>query len=160
MGVAERLYFEHGGRQVLAQSREGDAKGHGRGETWPTGSVEDLAPFRDFGGRAVDPVTNVFDANHGRDALERLFADSCVELMTLNGTASTLFTAGSRGPRPVVKVYSKAHNALIREWPVCALIYRLIDEATTDVSPTGEPIVTALAKVLGWHSTDQDTGSD
>ena len=95
---------------------------------------------RASGARAVDPATGVFDANHGRDALERLFADSSVELMTLNGTASVLVTAGARGPRPLVKIYSKAHNALIREWPVCALILRLIDSATLDVTPSGEPI--------------------
>ena len=80
--------------------------------------------------------------------------------MTLNGTASVLFTAGARGPRPIVKVYSKAHNALIREWVVCALILRLIDSATLDVTPSGEPIVTAPAKVLGWHSTDNKFGFD
>ena len=160
MGVAKNLYFRHGGRQVLAQSRKGDKEGKGRGDDWPAGAVESLAWIRDFGARALDRTTGVFDLDHGRAELERQLGDSSAELFTLNGTASVLFTAGARGPRPIVKIYSKAHNALIRNWPVCALILRLIDSASLDVSDTGEPIVTAQAKVLGWHSTDIQGGFD
>ena len=151
------LYRDHGGQQALAQSREGDRRGHGRGEFWPQGPVEDLKWFNDWGLRTLDRAAGVWDPDAGRDRLENQVGDISCAIFTLNGPASITFTAGSRGSPPTVQVYCKASNAFLRHWPIKVVILRLVDEPNVDAT-TGEPILNpgGRAKVLAWDSTGRD----
>jgi len=155
--VFAALYRDFGGQQALAQSREGDRAGHGRGEFWPQGVVDSLKWFHDFGARTVDATTGAWDPDMGRDRLEQQVGDSACALFTLNGPASLTFTAGARGGPPTVQVYNKAANALLRRWPYKVVVLRLVDEPNVDAT-TGEPILNpgGMAKVLAWDSTGQD----
>ena len=76
----DRLSGVHVGRQVLAQSRKGDRDGAGRGDDWPSGAADEIAWARDFGTRALDRTTGVFNADHGRAKLQRQIGDSACEL--------------------------------------------------------------------------------
>ena len=146
---------------MAAQSKLGDAEGHGRGDTWPTGTAPELDWVRDWGrrvyDRAADTEDAAFDLNRGRAEVVRSFMDSAGSLMTMNGTAATLFSAGTRGPHPTVRVYCKAANAALRNWDIVPKVLRLMDSPNVDASggPGFELLNSAgEAKVIGWDSVD------
>ena len=151
------LVMHHGGRQVAASSKDADAQGAGRGETWPEGVVDALTWFRDFGARVVDAnLTADFDIAAGLDQLEDQFGASVGAVLTTNGTANFLFCAGSRGPFPSVKAYAKAHNAWVRNWPIYTGVARLMDAPQINAAGGSQfELLGDKAKVILWDSVDE-----
>ena len=164
--VMDNLNFDFGGRQAAAASKEGDAQGAGRGETWPEGVVEDLTWVRDFGDRVVNPEyaadanltvdgTAIFDVAAGLEQLERQVGDSAGALFTTNGTANFLFTADSRGPFPAVKAYAKAHTAWLRNWALYTGVIRLMDDPQVETREgSNVEVLVGEAKPIIWDSVD------
>ena len=165
--VMDNLAFDFGGRQAAAASKEGDAQGAGRGETWPEGVVEALTWVRDFGDRVVNPEyaaeanftadgNAVFDVAAGLDQLEHQFGNSAGALFTTNGTATFMFCADARGPFPEVKCYAKAHNALLRAWPLYTGVIRLMDAPQTETREGSDvEVLVGEAKPIVWDSVDE-----